>query len=356
MAQRADGVMTIQTSSIAPLVSVLLPVHDGEAYLAAAIDSILRQTYDHFELIVIDDGSSDGSARIAQGYDDPRVRVVRNDTNLGLVATLNKGLALARGHLIARMDADDVADPRRLEAQVDRLLASSSIAALGTAIAYIDATGHVSSVPPRQVQGATLLRWRLLRGTCVYHPTLMIERSRAGDDARYSPEFPHAEDYELLLRLSRRHDVDNLPQVLLHQRVHGGSVSSRHRDVQRESAARALLMHVRLRYGFELAPGAAQALLDPRHYVGPACMDADSPIEPVLALERVFLQSEAGITQADRRAVRRDVAFFMWKVAAIALTDWRQGAFPMRRARLLAACAWNLARRPRSALAALAWR
>jgi hypothetical protein len=200
------------------------------------------------------------------------------------------------------------------------------------------------------------VRWRLLRGTCVYHPTLMIERSRAGEDARYSPEFPHAEDYELLLRLSRRHDVDNLPQVLLHQRVHRESVSSRHRDVQRASAARALVMHVRLRYGFELAPGAAQAILDPRQYVGPACTDADSPVGPVLALERAFLQSESALTAADRSAVRRDVAFVLWKLAAIALTDWRQGAFPIRRARLLAACAWNLARRPRLALAALAWR
>jgi hypothetical protein len=115
-------------------------------------------------------------------------------------------------------------------------------------------------------------------------------------------------------------------------------------------------MHVRLRYGFELAPGAAQALLDPRHYVGPACTDADSPIGPVLELERVFMHTEAAITAADRRAVRMDVAFVLWKLAAIALTDWRQGAFPRRRARLLAACAWNLARRPRSALAALSWR
>ena len=348
--------MTGKVSANAPLVSVLLPVHDGEAYLAAAMDSILLQTYDNFELIVIDDGSTDGSAHVALGYEDARVRVVRNETNLGLVAALNNGLALARGHLIARMDADDVAEPRRLEAQVVRITADSSIAVLGTAIAYIDSAGQVVSVPPRQVQGATLLRWRLLRGTCVYHPTLMIERSRAGEDASYSPEFPHAEDYELLLRLSRRHGVDNLPQVLLQQRLHEGSVSSRHRDVQRESAARALVTHVRLRYGLELAPAAAQALLDPRHYLGPACTDADSPIGPVLRLERLFLQSEAAITAAEKRAVRKDVAFFLGKLAVIALTDWSQGVFPLRRAKLLAACAWNLARRPRSALAALAWR
>lgn len=341
---------------VTPLVSVLLPVHDGEAYLAAAIDSILRQTYRHFELIVIDDGSSDGSARIAQGYEDARVRVVRNETNVGVVATLNEGLAIARGDLIARMDADDLADPRRLEAQVERMLADTSIVALGTSIAYIDAHGQVSSVPPRQVQGPLLLRWRLLRGTCIYHPTLMMHRARAGQDTSYSPDFPHAEDYELLLRLSRHHEVDNLPQVLLHQRVHGESVSSRHRDVQRESAARALVMHVRLCHGFEMAPGAAQALLDPRHYLGPGCRDADSPIGPVLTLERLFLQSEIAITGAEIRAVRRDVAFFLWKLAAIALTDWRQGAFAVRRAKTLAACAWNLARRPRSAFAALAWR
>lgn len=339
-----------------PLVSVLLPVHDGERYLAAAIDSVLRQTHRNLELIVIDDGSSDRSAAIAASCEDARVVLVRNERNLGLVPALNRGLELARGELVARMDADDVAEPTRLARQVAVFATEKSLVALGTAIGYIDGEGRPASVPRRQVHGAALIRWRLLRGTCVYHPTLMLHRVRAGADARYSQDFPHAEDYELLLRLSRSHAVDNLPDVLLHQRVHAGSVSARHRDAQRDSAARALVVHARTTYGLEAGHGAARALLDPRHYFSAECTAHDRPTVLLLELERRFVAKEAGLAEADRKAVRRDVAFVLWKLAALAVTDWRGGPLVLRRARTFIDCAAQLALRPFAAAAALAWR
>jgi hypothetical protein len=339
-----------------PLVSVLLPVHDGERYLAAAIDSILSQTHRNLELIVLDDGSTDGSAAIAASCADPRVVLVRNERNLGLVPTLNRGLELSRGELVARMDADDVAEPTRLARQVARFAADAPLVALGTAIDFIDAVGRPVAVPRRQVQGAARLRWRLLRGTCVYHPTLMLHRGRGGADARYSQDFPHAEDYELLLRLSRGHAVDNLPEVLLHQRVHAGSVSARHRDAQRDSAARVLVAHARTAYGLEIAPGTAQALLDPRNYFSATSAAPDRPIAALLELERRFFAIERDLTDADRKAVRRDVAFFLWKLAAIGLTDWSGGALPWRRLRTVIDCVARLALRPFAAGAALAWR
>ena len=339
-----------------PLVSVVLPVRNGEPYLAAAMESILRQTHGRLELIVIDDGSTDSSARIAEGFADPRVAVVRNGENLGLVATLNKGLALAQGELVARMDADDVADPRRVEAQVSRFLHDSRLVALGTGMRYIDAAGNESGSPRRLALRPAVVRWRLLRGTCLFHPTLMLHRARAGADARYSPEFVHAEDYELLLRLSRHHDLDNLPEPLLSQRLHGQSVSSRFREQQLQSAASALISHVHDRYGVDMGPGDARVLLEPRCFFDAAAGEARSPVASVLALERRFLASERSIAPADTRDVRRDVAFFLWKLAVIATTEWGQGAFPGRRVGLLAACAWALLSRPRAALAALAWR
>jgi hypothetical protein len=339
-----------------PLVSVVLPVHNGERYLAAAIDSVLAQTHRELELIVLDDGSTDGSAAIAASCRDPRVVLVRNERNLGLVPTLNKGLELARGDFVARMDADDVAEPTRLARQVARFAADASLVALGTAIDFIDAEGRPVGVPRRQVQGAALLRWRLLRGTCVYHPTLMLHRARAGTDAGYSQDFPHAEDYELLLRLSRDHAVDNLPEVLLHQRVHAGSVSARYRDAQRDAAARALVAHARAAYGVEIAPGAARALLDPRHYFSAKSAAPDRPTATLLELERRFLGTEGNLADADRRAVRRDAAFFLWKLAAIAITDWSGGPLPWRRLGTLIDCAARLARRPFAAVVALAWR
>jgi hypothetical protein len=282
--------------------------------------------------------------------------VIRNDTNLGVVASLNKGLALARGEFIARMDADDVADLRRIEKQVDYCLRHPNVVALGTAITYIDDDGRVTGHPVRLALGPAVMRWRLLRGTCLFHPTLMLNRARAAEDAFYSAEFAHAEDYELMLRLSRRHDVDNLPERLLRQRLHAGAVSVRFRDLQRESATRALMIHARDRFGLDIAPGQAKNLLDPRHFFNPSSSDADSPVGLILELERSFLSGESGLAREDVLAVRRDVAFFLWKLAAIAATDWSNGAFPLRRLRALASCAAALAMRPRAALAALAWR
>jgi glycosyltransferase involved in cell wall biosynthesis len=339
-----------------PLVSVLLPVFNAEKYLAAALDSILRQTFRDLELIVIDDGSVDGSAAIISACTDPRLVLVRNESNLGVVASLNKGLALARGDLIARMDADDVADLRRIEKQVDYCLRNTNVVALGTAITYIDDGGRVTGHPGRLALGPAVMRWRLLRGTCLFHPTLMVNRARAADDARYSAEFVHAEDYELMLRLSRRHDLDNLPERLLGQRLHAGAVSVRFRDLQRESAARALMIHARDRFGLDMAPGRAKTLLDPRHFFTPLTSVTDSPVGLILQLERSFLSRESGLTRDDVLAVRRDVAFFLWKLAAIAASEWSNGAFPLRRLRTLASCAAALAVRPRAALAALAWR
>ena len=200
------------------------------------------------------------------------------------------------------------------------------------------------------------MRWRLLRGTCLFHPTLMLNRAPAGDDARYSAEFIHAEDYELMLRLSRRSDLDNLPDRLLAQRLHTGAVSVRFRELQRESAARALTIHARDRFGLDIDPGQARTLLDPRHFFDPSSSETDSPVGLILQLERSYLSREAGLTREDVRAVRRDVAFFLWKLAAIAASDWSNGAFLLRRLRTLGSCAAALALRPRAALAALAWR
>ena len=138
-----------------------------EKYLAAAIDSILRQTYRDLELIVIDDGSVDGSAGIISACTDPRLVAIRNETNLGVVAALNRGLAHARGDLVARMDADDVADLQRIEKQVDYCLRHTNVVALGTAITYIDDDGQVTGHPGRLALGPAVMRWRLLRGTCL---------------------------------------------------------------------------------------------------------------------------------------------------------------------------------------------
>lgn len=336
-----------------PLVTVLLPVFNGETYLAEAIESVLRQTYPNIELLVIDDGSTDGTADVIARFGDPRLVVLRHEVNRGLVAALNHGLELARGELLARLDADDVADPTRLAKQVQRFRADPDLVALGTAISYIDSTGSLVEVPAGQVQGAHFLRWRMLRGTCVYHPTLMLHRARAGADARYSADYPHAEDYELLLRLSRRCRVDNLAEVLVAHRRHPGSISSQYRDQQRSSAARALVEHVRARFGLAIETGRAAALLDPR-WLFTGSGDGDGlPVAIIMELERAFLANEPGLDREERDAVAQDVALFLWKCLALTVTEWRGGARLRRRLALFAAAAGQLLMRPRAALAGL---
>jgi len=335
-----------------PLVSVVLAVHDGEAYLAAAIESVLGQTYSNLELIVVDDGSRDASAALAASYTDRRVRVVRNERNLGLVASLNRGIELAGGEFIARMDADDVAAPQRLELQVRRMTGDPGLAVLGTDITYADATGNVVGRPRSLPSGPALVRWRLLRGTCLYHPTVMVRRAALGGE-RYSARHIHAEDYDLWLRLSRHHRLDNLPQSLLLHRRHGQSVSARHLETQLTSAADSLRDHVREYYGLALTPGQARALLDPRAFLERRSDGADSPLPVVRELERRFIVRERDAARTELRAVRRDVAFTCWKLAVLCLVHWRDGLLPVRRLHTLSACAVTLCGRPFAAVAAL---
>ena len=351
----ADSASAIGAKGERPLVSIVLPVYNGARYLGAAIESVLRQTYSNFELLVIDDGSSDSSVALAAAYArlDSRVVIFRNEVNLGLVSTLNRAFSLAKGDLIARLDADDIADAQRLQLQVSRFLEDPDIVALGTGIRLMDEDGTTLRRQPRVVCGNVLLRWCMLRGTCLYHPTLMLHVRRLGSPVRYSAQFAHSEDYELLLRLSRLCVIDNLPSVLVSQRVHRQSVSAIFRDEQLSSAASALKIHVKEIYEIDLSPQQAKSLIYPRGLLESSWSCRDSPIATLLLLERRFLAAEVCLSRRDKEAIASDVALFAWKLLTIALTKWRGGARPSLRLGLLADCMVLLARRPISTLSAL---
>ncbi|MFN3314947.1 MAG: glycosyltransferase family 2 protein, partial [Hyphomonas sp.] len=178
------------------LISVVLPAYNAGPYIDAAIGSILSQTYPHFELIVIDDGSTDDTlARIeAFAARDSRIRVVSRE-NRGLIATLNEGIGLAKGDLIARMDADDIAYPERFRRQVAAFEADPGLCLCGTAVDIlykerIYAGDVPSALISRSAQVMSLFY------TILLHPTLMIDRRLAGDDLFYDPSYPHAEDFD----------------------------------------------------------------------------------------------------------------------------------------------------------------
>jgi glycosyltransferase involved in cell wall biosynthesis len=227
---------------------VLLPVDQGQRYLREAVDSILSQTFSDFEFIIIDDASTDESAEIISSYQDPRIHFIRNGTNLGLTATLNKGLELARGEYIARMDQDDVSLPERLAKQVTFMEARPDLAASGTWAKEIDEAGRV--VGDRRITVGEQMAYGYWWPCPIIHPSAVIRRSLLGD-IRYNPDVGHAADYDLWLSLKKKYALDNLPEYLILYRVHGGSTSVKEREDQLRSVHKSFCRQTRLAVSYE---------------------------------------------------------------------------------------------------------
>lgn len=220
-----------------PLVSVLMPAYNCEAYVLEAVSSMLSQSFTDFELLVVDDGSTDSTRKLLESVHDPRLRLVSNERNIGLIGTLNRGLELATGRYVARMDADDISAPERLEKQVQFLEAHPDVQVLGTMAKLIDEQGRVFgslSGYPKDPDG---VRQYLLRECCLVHPTVMFIKDAVRSAGGYDPGARYAEDYDLWLRLSDRHTIANLPDKLVSYRMHRNQVSiknivSQHRAAQ----------------------------------------------------------------------------------------------------------------------------
>lgn len=209
-------------SDSTPRVSVILPVFNFERFVAEAVDSILGQTFPAFELIVIDDGSTDGSPAILadRAASDSRVRLVSRP-NRGLTHTLNEGVSLARANYVAIMNADDIALPARLEKQVTFLDTHPAVAAVGTATRMFAERGTRKVDAVMMVEPEALRS--LLQSTSPFaHPTVMFRRQAVVDVGLYRPSLEPAEDYDLWLRLAERFDLANLGVPLLEYRLHAG--------------------------------------------------------------------------------------------------------------------------------------
>jgi glycosyltransferase involved in cell wall biosynthesis len=217
----------------APLVTVLMAVHDGEPFLRPAVESVLRQTMSDLELLVVDDASTDGTPSILASVDDPRLRVVRNGEQRGLAASLNRGLDEARAAFVARLDADDVSTPRRLELQLRRLASAPDIAVVGSAALEMNDRGQLG--PLHVMPGGTrAVRFSALFSAPFFHPSVLVDRAvLERNGLRYDVSFPESEDYELWVRLLDVADGDNLPEPLVLYRVHAEQASRRRHSLQR---------------------------------------------------------------------------------------------------------------------------
>lgn len=184
-----------------PKLSVILPVYNGEKYLHAAIESILAQSFTDFEMLVMNDGSTDGSAAIISSFNDPRVIAIENEKNRGLIYTLNRGIDLAKGEFIARMDADDIALPERFARQIE-LLEKEDVAMVATTVKLIDEEGNPLPDWKADVNNISLqnIKTYLLRDNCIAHPTVMGKTS-VFRSYKYRFNQKYSEDYDLWLRL-----------------------------------------------------------------------------------------------------------------------------------------------------------
>jgi hypothetical protein len=203
-----------------------MSVYNGERYLREAVDSVLNQSYAAFEFIVIDDGSTDGSLEILNSYRDPRIRILRNERNLGLIGSLNKGLAAAEGEYLARQDCDDLLAPDRLARQVAYLDEHTDVVLVGTWMQLIDERG--ADITLWRYPGTDAeIRWATLFNTAVGHPSAMFRTEVAKRIGGYSSECLYAEDYDLWSRLATHGKTANLPEPLQRYRVHGNTVSTK---------------------------------------------------------------------------------------------------------------------------------
>jgi glycosyltransferase involved in cell wall biosynthesis len=228
-----------------PLVSVLLAVRNDVRFVGEAVASVLGQTLRDLELVVVDDASTDETPNVLASVDDDRLVLLRNDERLGLAASLNRGLERATGRYVARLDADDVALPERLQRQVDRIQSRPRIAILGTAVADLDEHGRrgQAHVMPH---GAIPLRWHALFSSPFFHPTVLVDRELLdAHGLRYDPSFLESEDYDLWTRLLAFADGDNLPEPLVLKRVHGGQASVARSEVQESFQRRVALREIR---------------------------------------------------------------------------------------------------------------
>lgn len=226
--------MNFMSDYKSPLLSVLLPVYNAEAHLATAVKSILEQTYDNFDFIIINDGSTDNSLNILKNFSekDKRIKLYSRE-NKGLVHTLNEGLALIQTTFVARMDADDIALPTRFEKQMQYLFKNDDCLLLGTRVIIIDNDGDEICEMGNYFSHDEIDEGLLnKKGQLIYHPSVIFRKAIVDQIGGYRHKYPHVEDLDLFLRVSELGKIENLKEPLLKYREHIRKIGYVHHNEQ----------------------------------------------------------------------------------------------------------------------------
>ncbi len=232
------------------LCSVVLPAFNAQKYLLKAIESILNQTYQNIELIIINDGSTDETKKIIDTFkDNTKVKIINNKKNMGLIYSLNYALNQTNGHFIARMDADDISLPTRIEQQINYLTKHSDIDLCGCSIKTFGATDKILYAPKSWQHSAV----KTFFSTPVFHPTILFKKNLLKEGFTYNPDFKSAEDYDLWERLIITNKIKfaNLQTPLYLYREHEDSVSFTQNTLQKKHTD-----NIRLRQYKRLLPSA----------------------------------------------------------------------------------------------------
>lgn len=219
-----------------PKVTVLMPVYNCESYIKESLESVLNQTFRNFEILIIDDSSTDGTVSIIKSFKDNRIKLIEKAVNTGYTRSLNIGLKIAKGEYIARMDGDDISLLNRFEEQVNFLEENLDVVLCGTQFEIIG--GCKIDVPEKNEE----IKLALLESNCIAHPSVMFRKSAIQKHSLwYDSKMEPAEDYDLWVRLIRIGKFHNLQKVLLRYRVHNNQVSQQRSHLQIEAALKSRL-------------------------------------------------------------------------------------------------------------------
>jgi hypothetical protein len=307
---------------MAPRVSVIMPVYNGARFVGEAIDSILNQTLKDFELLVVDDASTDDTPIILSQYaaKDSRVLVDRLAANSGAIGARNYAIAKAKSDVIANMDADDVSLPDRLSKQFEYLSRHLEVGAVGSSVRLIDENG-VSGAVKSYPSSPTLTSWSLLFFNSLAHPTVMMRREALQAVGGYeeASRGTWVEDYSLFTRMSRQFGLANIAEVLLHYRQTSTNTTSKYWTTQEMEANRLVQTSVLALTGEDLGEEDAAALrgLSTGRY--PSSAPTMTRLSATIgALCRRFIEREA-LSGSQKREVEGDAAVKQFLLGALAL-------------------------------------
>ena len=224
-----------------PLVSIVMAAYNEEHYIKESIDSILNQTYTKFEFIIINDGSTDRTEEIIKSFNDQRIIYIKNESNLKLINSLNKGLALAKGELIARMDADDIAYPFRIKRQVEFMCNNPDIGISGSQLVLFGGDHGLMNYPliHKEIMLKLFISSCFGNNVVIFRKEILLE-----NNLFYSEGYLHAEDYKSWTKWIFKTKAANLLEPLVKYRVHNNSISTKYTKIQRETRNRVRLEYI----------------------------------------------------------------------------------------------------------------